>query len=73
MAHTITLISGDGIGPEVTEAAVRVLEATGIEFNWEEAFAGERAKEMYDSLLPIELLDSIRKNKVALGSSACLQ
>ncbi len=66
MAYTITLISGDGIGPEVTEAAVRVLEATGIEFNWEEAFAGERAQEMYGSLLPNELLDSIRRNKVAL-------
>ena len=66
MAYTITLITGDGIGPEVTEAAVRVLEATGIEFNWEEAFAGERAQEMYDSLLPNELLDSIRRNKVAL-------
>ncbi|HUU62441.1 MAG TPA: isocitrate/isopropylmalate dehydrogenase family protein [Dehalococcoidia bacterium] len=66
MAYTITLIRGDGIGPEVTEAAVRVLEATGIEFNWEEAFAGERAQEKYGSLLPNELLDSIRRNKVAL-------
>jgi len=66
LAYTITLIRGDGIGPEVTEAAVRVLEATGIEFNWEEAFAGERAQEKYGSLLPNELLDSIRRNKVAL-------
>ncbi len=66
MAYTITLIPGDGIGPEVIEAAVRVLEATGIEFRWEEAFAGSRAQDMYGTPLPDYLLDSIRKNKVAL-------
>lgn len=66
MAYTITLIPGDGIGPEVIEATVRVLEATGIEFHWELAFAGDRAQDMYGTPLPDYLLDSIRRNKVAL-------
>lgn len=66
MAYSITLIPGDGIGPEVTEAAVRVLEATGVEFHWDLAFAGDRAQDMYGTPLPNYLLDSIRRNKVAL-------
>jgi len=66
LAYTITLIPGDGIGPEVTEATVRVLEATGIEFHWELAFGGDRAQDMYGTPLPEYLLDSIRRNRVAL-------
>jgi len=66
LAYTITLIPGDGIGPEVTDAAVRVLEATGVEFHWELAFAGDRAQDMYGTPLPNYLLDSIRRNRVAL-------
>ena len=66
MAYTITLIPGDGIGPEVTTAAVRVLEATGIEFNWEQAIAGQQAQDKYGTPLPDDLLESIRRNKVAL-------
>jgi len=66
LAYTITLIPGDGIGPEVTEAAVRVLEATGVEFHWELAFAGDRAQDMYGTPLPNYLLDSIKRNRVAL-------
>jgi isocitrate dehydrogenase (NAD+) len=66
LPYDITLIPGDGIGPEVTEAAVRVLEATGIEFRWELAFAGDRAQDVYGTPLPQYLLDSIRKNRVAL-------
>ena len=66
MAYTITLISGDGIGPEVTHATVRVLEATGIKFNWEPAIAGQEAQDKYGTPLPNDLLDSIRKNKIAL-------
>jgi isocitrate dehydrogenase (NAD+) len=66
LAYTITLIPGDGIGPEVVRAAVRVLEATGIEFHWELAFAGDRAQDMYGTPLPQYLLDSIRKNMIAL-------
>jgi isocitrate dehydrogenase (NAD+) len=66
MAYTITLIPGDGIGPEVTDATVRVLEATGIKFNWEPAIAGQEAYDKCGTPLPNELLDSITKNKVAL-------
>jgi len=66
LAYTITLIPGDGIGPEVTEATVRVLEATGIEFHWELAFAGDRAQDMYGTPLPDHFFDSVRRNKVAL-------
>ena len=66
LAYNITLIPGDGIGPEVTEAARRVLEATGIAFHWEIAYAGADAQERFGSLLPDSTLESIRKNKVAL-------
>lgn len=66
MKHTITLIPGDGVGPEVVEAARRVLEATGVEFQWEVVNAGASALEKEGSLLPERLLESIRKNKVAL-------
>ncbi len=66
MKHTITLIPGDGIGPEVVEAARRVLEATGVEFQWEVANAGASALEKEGSLLPECLFESIKKNKVAL-------
>lgn len=66
MAHRITLIPGDGIGPEITEATVRVLEATGVQFDWEVKEAGIGAAEKYGSVLPDDLLESIRKNKVAI-------
>ncbi len=66
MKHTVTLIPGDGVGPEVVEAARRVLEATGVEFQWDVINAGETALEKEGSLLPERLLESIRKNKVAL-------
>ncbi|KKL73110.1 hypothetical protein LCGC14_2078210, partial [marine sediment metagenome] len=66
MAHRITLIPGDGIGPEITEATVRVLEATGVQFDWEVKEAGIGAAEKYGSVLPDDLLDSIRKHKVAI-------
>src|SRR3989304_2869747 len=65
MAHRITLIPGDGIGPEITEAATRVLEKTGIGFEWEAHEAGIRAYEKTGNPLPPVLLESIRKNKVA--------
>ncbi|MBM2825327.1 MAG: putative isocitrate dehydrogenase [Dehalococcoidales bacterium] len=66
MKHAVTLIPGDGVGPEVTEAARRCLEATGVQFQWEVIPAGETALEKEGSLLPERLLASIRKNKVAL-------
>ena len=66
MAYNVTLIMGDGTGPEVTEATRRVLEATGINFHWEIAYAGANAQEKFGTPLPDSVLDSIRKNKVAL-------
>ncbi len=66
MKHTITLIPGDGVGPEVIEAARRVLEATGVEFQWDVVSAGASALEKEGSLLPERLLESIRQNNVAL-------
>jgi isocitrate dehydrogenase (NAD+) len=66
MTHTITLIPGDGIGPEVTEAVVRILAASGVKIEWERHDAGLLAFERTGQPLPIELVDSIRRNKVAL-------
>jgi isocitrate dehydrogenase (NAD+) len=66
MAHAITLIPGDGIGPEVTEATLRVLEATGVKFDWEIQQAGAGVVEARGTTLPPEVLASIKKNKVAL-------
>lgn len=66
MAYDITLIPGDGIGPEVTEAARRVLEATGVNFHWDLAYAGDTAQDMFGTVLPDHVLQSVRKNKVAL-------
>ncbi|AEG59584.1 isocitrate dehydrogenase (NAD(+)) [Desulforamulus ruminis] len=66
MAHTITLIPGDGIGPEITEAARRVIEAAGVPITWETVEAGEAVIEKYGKPLPDSVLESIRKNKVAL-------
>jgi isocitrate dehydrogenase (NAD+) len=64
--HTITLIPGDGIGPEVAAAVVRILEAAGLDVTWESHLAGVLALERHGSTLPAELLDSIIRNKVAL-------
>jgi len=66
LTYNITLIPGDGVGPEITEATRRVLEATGVKFNWELAYAGAEVMEKYGTPLPDSVLDSIRKNKVAL-------
>lgn len=66
MAHTITLIPGDGIGPEVVNATVRILEATGVKFNWETYQAGADAYEKYGEYIPKDLNDAIGRNKVAL-------
>ena len=66
MTHTITLIPGDGIGPEVTDAVVRILAATGISIDWEHQDAGVLAFERSGQSLPLELVDSIRRNRVAL-------
>ena len=64
--HRITLIPGDGIGPEVASAVVRIIEAAGVEIEWEEHIAGQQALDKFGKTLPDELLDSIKKNKVGL-------
>jgi isocitrate dehydrogenase (NAD+) len=66
MKHTITLIPGDGIGPEVSAQVVRIIEAAGVEVQWETHYAGAQALEKFGETLPQELLDSILRNKVAL-------
>jgi isocitrate dehydrogenase (NAD+) len=64
--HPITLIPGDGIGPEVASNVVRIIEASGVDVQWETHYAGAQALEKFGETLPQELLDSIKRNKVAL-------
>jgi isocitrate dehydrogenase (NAD+) len=66
MTHTITLIPGDGIGPEVTDAVLHILERTGVSIAWERHDAGLIALQKRGESLPASLLGSIRKNTVAL-------
>jgi isocitrate dehydrogenase (NAD+) len=66
MAYKVTLIPGDGIGPEVTDAVVRILEATGVKFDWEPFAAGAGAYEKYGEYLPHELIDSFERTKLGL-------
>ncbi|MFN2169393.1 MAG: isocitrate/isopropylmalate dehydrogenase family protein, partial [Anaerolineae bacterium] len=66
MAYRITLIPGDGTGPELVEATRRVLEATGVEFDWDVQEAGADVMDKYGTPLPDQVLDSIRANKMAL-------
>ena len=66
MAYQVTLIPGDGIGPEVSEATRRVLEATGVGFEWDVQDAGVGALEKTGEVLPEPVLDSIRRNNIAL-------
>jgi isocitrate dehydrogenase (NAD+) len=66
VSHVITLIPGDGIGPEVTEAVIRIFLAAGLDIEWDRHDAGVIAFEKTGETLPIALLDSIKRNKVAL-------
>ena len=66
MSHTVTLIPGDGIGPEVTEAVLRIIAVAGVSIEWVPFDAGMLALERHGTTLPIELLDSIRRTRVAL-------
>jgi isocitrate dehydrogenase (NAD+) len=66
MAHTITLIPGDGIGPEVTQAVIKILKAAGADIEWDRHDAGVIAFKRFGQSLPASLLESIRRNKVAL-------
>lgn len=64
--YTITLLPGDGIGPDITKATKRILEATGVPLKWEEHLAGESAIPEFGTPLPQTVLESIKKNKIAL-------
>jgi isocitrate dehydrogenase (NAD+) len=66
MRHTITLIPGDGIGPEVASNVVRIIDAADVEIEWETHYAGAQALEKFGSTLPDDLLESIKRNKVGL-------
>jgi len=66
MAHRVTFIPGDGIGPEVAWAARRCLDATGLSFQWDERLAGESAIRQFKTPLPEETLASVRENRLAI-------
>jgi isocitrate dehydrogenase (NAD+) len=66
MSHAVTLIAGDGTGPEITAATRRVLEATGVKFEWDVRWAGAQTLEKYGTILPDDVIESIRQTKVAL-------
>jgi isocitrate dehydrogenase (NAD+) len=66
VTRSVTLIPGDGIGPEVTEAVVRILNAAGVSIDWDTHQAGVLAVERTGQTLPVELIDSVRRTKVAL-------
>ncbi|MGB2939547.1 MAG: isocitrate/isopropylmalate dehydrogenase family protein, partial [Candidatus Dormiibacterota bacterium] len=66
MAHKVTMIPGDGVGPELSDATMRVLDATGVGFEWEVHQAGENVMEEFGTPLPDHVLESIRRNKVAI-------
>ena len=66
MKHTITLIPGDGIGPEIVAATVRIIEAAGVDVAWETQILGAQALEQFGTTLPDETIESIKRNRVAL-------
>jgi isocitrate dehydrogenase (NAD+) len=70
---TVTLLAGDGIGPEVSNATVRVLDAAGAEIEWERQIAGAEALEKYGNPLPPEVLESVRRNRLALKGPVTTQ
>src|SRR6267142_122984 len=66
MAHRVTLIPGDGIGPEVSAAVLRIIEAVGVRIEWDRFIVGGRAQDLAGASLPEEVIDSVRRNQVAL-------
>jgi isocitrate dehydrogenase (NAD+) len=66
MAHKVTLIPGDGIGPEVVQATCRILSAAGVKFEWETFAAGADAYDKYNEYIPKELIESIERTRIAL-------
>ena len=70
MRHRITLIPGDGIGPEVTRSVLQIIDAAGVQVDWEREDAGETAVEQCGEPLPARLLDSIRRTTLVTRASA---
>jgi isocitrate dehydrogenase (NAD+) len=66
LATTVTLIPGDGIGPDITDATVRVIEAAGVKIDWDRRLAGVAAVDTYHTPIPEETLESIRRTRIAL-------
>jgi isocitrate dehydrogenase (NAD+) len=66
MPHAVTLVPGDGTGPEITEATCRVLEATGVQFEWDVRLAGAETLEKYGTVLPDDVIESIKRTRVGL-------
>lgn len=66
MSHSVTLLPGDGIGPEITAAVKKIIASSGVQIDWDEHLAGKLAVEKFGDPLPQTVLDSILKNKVAL-------
>src|SRR3989441_5217273 len=66
MANRVTLIPGDGIGPEVSAAVLHIIEAAGVKIEWERFIVGGQAQDLAGSSLPDEVIESVRRNKVAL-------
>src|SRR5262249_61146124 len=66
MSHKVTLIPGDGIGPEVTNAVVRILDATGVKFEWETFAVGAEAYEKYGEYIPKDLISSLERTRGGL-------
>jgi len=66
MKHSITLIPGDGIGPEITRAMVKVVEATGIDIKWDIVNAGAEVYEKEGTVLPESVINSLKKNRVGI-------
>lgn len=64
--YNITLIDGDGIGPEITQAVIDIIDAAGVKINWDKQLAGARAYEKYQDTIPNQTIESIEKNKVCL-------
>ena len=63
---TVTLIEGDGIGPEITSSVIKIIDASGVRINWEKMLAGKNAYEKFGTVLPDETINSIEKNKIVL-------
>src|SRR5207249_7200728 len=66
MTHRVTLIPGDGIGPEVSAAVLRIIDAAGVHIEWERFVVGGHAQDLGGSSLPDDIIDSVRRNRVAL-------